>query len=69
MKYLKIATVINDIPVRPPCSEGDYTCDTGHCIRTEQICDAYSDCPDNSDEIRCGMYSIVIIYCWVPHEI
>ena len=35
------------------CPEGDWQCDTGHCIPAVHRCDGTSQCPDMSDEVLC----------------
>uniref|UniRef100_A0A3P8QRF2 Heparan sulfate proteoglycan 2 n=1 Tax=Astatotilapia calliptera TaxID=8154 RepID=A0A3P8QRF2_ASTCA len=45
--------------VRPPgqpgpCRVDQATCQTGECIPRDYICDGQRDCPDGSDEFRCG---------------
>uniref|UniRef100_A0A3Q4MA73 Heparan sulfate proteoglycan 2 n=1 Tax=Neolamprologus brichardi TaxID=32507 RepID=A0A3Q4MA73_NEOBR len=42
-------------PVQPrPCRVDQATCQTGECIPRDYICDGQRDCPDGSDEFRCG---------------
>ncbi|KAL0627175.1 Suppressor of tumorigenicity 14 protein [Plecturocebus cupreus] len=37
---------------RDPCP-GQFTCNTGRCIRKELRCDGWADCTDYSDELGC----------------
>ena len=54
--YMRTVNLVNDISVRQPCDAGEYTtCDNSQCVRSEQWCDSYPDCLDNSDETQCGM--------------
>uniref|UniRef100_I3KIJ1 Heparan sulfate proteoglycan 2 n=1 Tax=Oreochromis niloticus TaxID=8128 RepID=I3KIJ1_ORENI len=39
---------------RGPCRVDQATCQTGECIPRDYICDGQRDCPDGSDEFRCG---------------
>lgn len=32
-----------------------FQCRNGNYINKKWQCDGYNDCPDNSDEIMCGM--------------
>ena len=36
------------------CPEGEWRCQTGHCIPAVHRCDGTSQCPDMSDEVQCG---------------
>nr|XP_053657227.1 LOW QUALITY PROTEIN: uncharacterized protein LOC128706291 [Cherax quadricarinatus] len=40
------------------CSEGEFTCSDGNCIKKSQRCDLTSDCLDKSDEINCNFLQI-----------
>ena len=35
------------------CSEGQFTCDNGDCVKMEERCDQLLDCEDKSDELNC----------------
>ena len=35
------------------CSDQEFTCDNGNCIRVDWVCDDDDDCLDNSDERNC----------------
>ncbi|XP_017304904.2 low-density lipoprotein receptor class A domain-containing protein 3-like, partial [Diaphorina citri] len=35
------------------CSEANFKCANGNCIKKELECDQYNDCGDNSDEEGC----------------
>ena len=35
------------------CDEGKYPCGDGACIFEAQLCNGISDCPNNSDEVKC----------------
>uniref|UniRef100_A0A8B9LLU8 SCO-spondin n=1 Tax=Astyanax mexicanus TaxID=7994 RepID=A0A8B9LLU8_ASTMX len=37
------------------CVEGQFTCRTVGCVDTKLVCDGREDCPDGSDEDRCGV--------------
>lgn len=37
-----------------PCTEDQYRCHSGRCIRAAWRCDGDTDCSDNSDEENCG---------------
>ena len=37
------------------CSEEEFTCDDGQCVRMEERCDQVSQCRDRSDEIDCQL--------------
>jgi hypothetical protein len=37
------------------CSMGDFTCDSGQCVRIEQRCDQLPNCRDESDERGCQL--------------
>lgn len=36
------------------CVEGQFTCRSVGCVDAEHVCDGQKDCPDGSDEDRCG---------------
>ena len=43
------------IPTPPPvCKVNEATCMSGDCIEKYKVCDGDFDCPDASDESRCG---------------
>ena len=35
------------------CSEEEFTCNDGSCLRMEAMCDGKADCGDGSDEEKC----------------
>ena len=37
------------------CTEGDFTCDDGQCVRMEERCNQVPDCRDESDENGCQL--------------
>lgn len=41
-----------------PCSQGEYTCNTGHCIEKMKRCNIAIDCPDQSDELDCDVVDV-----------
>ncbi|KAG7477685.1 hypothetical protein MATL_G00072180 [Megalops atlanticus] len=41
-------------PVPGPCRVDQATCPTGECIPRDYLCDGEKDCPDGSDELKCG---------------
>ena len=44
-----------------PCSESEFECGNGRCVRKLYKCDGDDDCNDNTDEISCGGYHITSI--------
>ena len=38
------------------CSQDEFTCDDGSCIKMTSRCDAKNDCPDDSDEDECKTF-------------
>ena len=40
-------------PTPPPCTEGEFQCNSGKCVSTYRVCDFKDDCGDNSDEATC----------------
>ena len=52
-----ISYMLNIIPSRSTitiqCDQLEYQCKDGTCILNIYVCDSYSDCPDDSDEIHC----------------
>ena len=37
------------------CQEGEFTCDSGDCVKIEERCDQLPDCSDMSDERGCQL--------------
>ena len=37
------------------CSDGQFTCNSGQCVRMEDRCDQFSDCRDETDEKDCDL--------------
>jgi len=55
---------IVDPPTRPPqedCSHEEFRCNNGQCIDSRLYCDREYHCNDGSDELYCGM-STVLFY-------
>jgi len=45
------------ITVPSSCKQGHFECwESKVCIPHHQLCDNYSHCDDNSDEMNCGQY-------------
>ena len=36
-----------------PCLDGQFKCDSGHCIDVNFVCDGDRDCHDTTDESNC----------------
>ncbi|KAG9353051.1 hypothetical protein JZ751_017627 [Albula glossodonta] len=41
-------------PMPGPCRVDQAKCPSGECIPRDYLCDGEKDCPDGSDEIKCG---------------
>lgn len=56
--------VVVAITARPPkvCAFDEATCLNGDCIRKEFVCNGQYDCADQSDEMRCSKFNILVIY-------
>ena len=44
------------------CSDGQFTCDDGQCVRMEERCDQVPNCRDKSDEIFCQLLMVETSY-------
>ena len=44
------------------CSESQFTCDNGFCLRMEERCDQVLDCDDHSDEADCNILQLPSSY-------
>ncbi|XP_066941401.1 LOW QUALITY PROTEIN: uncharacterized protein [Macrobrachium rosenbergii] len=40
------------------CGDNDFTCSDGSCINIVNRCDQVTHCPDNSDELNCGILQV-----------
>ena len=40
------------------CTVDEFQCSNGDCIQKRWVCDGTADCPDQSDETRCGNSSL-----------
>ena len=49
-------------PTTPgPCGAGKFQCKKSQtCILRSKVCDYWKDCPDGSDEVKCGKLKRVI---------
>ena len=36
------------------CTQRQYRCDNGNCVRGSDVCNGDNNCGDNSDEMQCG---------------
>ncbi|XP_068216480.1 uncharacterized protein [Palaemon carinicauda] len=44
------------------CEGEDFTCSDGSCINIVNRCDQVTHCPDNSDELNCGILQLPVGY-------
>ena len=47
------------------CHSSAFTCDSGKCVHSDYRCNGYADCPDDGDEIACGMFNMM---CCITHN-
>nr|XP_049704047.1 modular serine protease-like isoform X1 [Helicoverpa armigera] len=52
-----LSSVVRQIALNQSCSENQFKCLDGLCIRADQVCDASLDCSDGSDEDLCTSIS------------
>lgn len=50
------------IKPNPLCSNWEFDCGDGICIRAEGRCDRYQNCQNGADEENCGMFLGLLIY-------
>ncbi len=43
------------------CEKDEMVCGNGECVNLSWKCDGEDDCGDNSDEINCGGFSILVL--------
>lgn len=63
------STPTDDGLPRVVCVEGQFACRTFGCVEAALVCDGREDCPDGSDEDRCGKNKTFILLitchqCW-----
>ncbi|KAG1934314.1 SCO-spondin [Pimephales promelas] len=52
--FWETSTAYDDGLPRVLCVEGQFSCRTFGCVEAVLVCDGHEDCPDGSDEHRCG---------------
>ena len=40
------------------CSESQFNCNNGHCVKMDDRCDGRFDCEDMSDELECDIIKV-----------
>ena len=50
------SVLCHSILIFPPgsCTQFEYQCDNGNCVRGGAVCNDEDNCGDNSDEKQCG---------------
>lgn len=67
-----VNTTIDALVTLPVCSEFDFTCHSGECVKQSFRCNRYQDCQDKSDEENCpdcvGVQcdSGLCLWSWLP---
>ena len=45
------------------CSSSQFRCNNGFCTSSDNVCNGYNDCGDNSDEVKCGELCVHTFLC------